>query len=191
MKIFSSNLLRRGFQDFLYIYYGAVFFVYSTAIIIALWKLPTLLLRFSPADIIGFFSYELTFSLFESLVAALFTLALAYLLPLKSINGQRAEAGGLFIISFTISSLLFKIRRVLLYWVLILFPIFASHSQQIVIFLWLFSLFSLPIVSMGLIKIDRVSRWVRSFLENSSVLAAIYTGLSLVGILIVIFRNIV
>lgn len=191
MKLFASPVRRRGIQDFLYIYYCAVFFVYSTSFIIALWELPTLLLRFSISDVIGFFAYQLTFSLFESLVATLFTLTLAYLLPMIYIREKRAEAGGLLIISFTISSLLFKFRRVLLDWLLVHLPILEGDWQQIVFFLWLFSVLSLPIIAVTMIKCDKVSNGIRSFAENSSVLATIYTVLSFVGIVIVIFRNLV
>lgn len=191
MKIHTSPILRRGIQDFLHIYYCAVFFVYGTSVIIAFWELPTLLLRFSISDVIGFFAYQLTFSLFESLLATLFTLTLAYLLPMTYIKENRAEAGGLLIISFTISSLLFKFRRILLDWLLVHLPILEGDWQQIVFFLWLFSILSLPIIAVTMIKYGKVSNGIRSFAENSSVLAMIYTVLSFVGIVIVIFRDLV
>jgi hypothetical protein len=189
MKPFTSTAVKKAIHEFFNIYYGTVFFVYSTSIIISFWEFPTLLQRFSISDTVGFFSYQLAFSFVESVIMAFFTLILVYLIPLKWIGHRRAEIGGLLIISFTIASLLFKVRKTLLNWLIITFSLSATDSEQIVLFIWFFTIFSLPIISVMLIKIEKLAISINTFLENSSVLAFSYTVLSWIGIIIVIFRN--
>ena len=180
--------MKKTLHDYLEIHYCATFFVYSAAFLAFFWELQSLLLRFSLTDILGFFSYQLAFALFESIILSAVVMLLVYLIPIRQVKDHRSVAGGLFIIFFAISGLIFKERREILG---LLYSL--SHSQavaqQTFTFLWLFPLFGLPVVSLIILRSEIFVHRFKWFLENLTVLAGTYTAIGIIGIVIVILRN--
>lgn len=181
--------MKKALHDYLEIYYCAAFFVYNAAFLAFFWELKSLLLRFSWAEIIGFFSYQLSFALFESLLLSTAVTLLVWLIPFRQVKEQRSVLGGLFIISFAISGLIFKERRDLLSWLFSYASLSQADADQAFTFLWLFPLMGLPVAALILIRSEKLAHALNWFLENLVVLASGYTVLGMIGILIVVFRN--
>jgi hypothetical protein len=162
------------------IFYCTAFFVYNRAL---------LLLKFTMFDIIGFLSYELAFALIESIVVAFLVVILLKLMPIRQIRDHLSIVGGLILFSVAISMLIFKERGQLIKWISISIPMIAPSAGQIILFLWLFATLGLPIVSVIMIRNVRTSARIKSLIESLSILAGVYITFSVIGILIVIYRN--
>jgi hypothetical protein len=181
--------MKKPLRDYLEIHYCATFFVYSAAFLAFFWELQSLLLRFSLTDILGFFSYQLSFALFESMILSAAVMLLVCLIPLRQVKAHRSVVGGLFIISFAISGLIFKVRREILGLLYSYLSLSQADAQQTFAFLWLFPLLGLPVVSVMIIRSERFVHRFKWFLENLVVLASAYTVIGIIGIMIIVFRN--
>lgn len=186
MKPFTNNNFIR---EILAIFYYVVVCVYSWLLLIFSWDIPSFLLKFTAIDIIGFLSYQLAYALFESVVTTLLVTSLVFLIPIKQVRSRIAAAGALFTLSFAISAIVFKQIVPIIIWLISAFSIGVSAASQAAFALWLFTILGLPIVSVFVVKNKKISTMVASFSENLSVLAGLYVILSIAGIFIVIYRN--
>ena len=185
MKIIQNN----GFKNFKGIFYWSAFFTFSHSLIIFFWDLKSLLLRFSISEILGYLSYHFAFSLAESLIIALVVVAVTYIIPIKHVRSNIQATGALLVISLVINGLIFKEHWQLTSWLENLLSMNQNSAEQIVQFLWLYSITGLPITSIILTKYQKVDSLLISFTENLSILGGTYFVLGIVGILNVIYRN--
>ena len=177
------------FQPFIAIYYCATFVVYSASFLTFFWELQSLLLRFTLSDIIGFLSYQLAFALIESVLVSVVIFLLICVLPMRQIKENRSVAGVFFVFSFAISSLIFKAGTKLVQWLSATLPITGYYAIQFTLFLWLFAAFGLPILSILMIRAHNTFARIKALIDNLSVIASMYTALGVIGILMVIYRN--
>lgn len=172
------------------IYYCTAFFVYSASFLAFFWELRSLFLRFSLSDILGFFSYQLAFALIESLVVAAAIFLLVLLLPIQQAKRNPSVVGGVFVFSFALSSFVFKQKSGLIDWLVSFLHLSPSSAIQVTMFLWLFAAFGLPVLFVLIARNEKFTGQIKRFIQNLSVLALLYTLLGLIGLFIVLYRNI-
>ena len=177
------------FSHLVGIYNCTAFLVYSRSLLVFFWELPSLLLRFSSLDIIGFLSYELAFSLIESVIVTFFVIVFLSLIPSRRIRENMSVVGGLIVWSFAASAYIFKGRIELIQWLRDALPSIGPSAGQFILFLWLFITCSLPSLAILIVRHEKNTLRIKAIIENLSVLAGLYTALSVLGILVIILRN--
>jgi hypothetical protein len=177
------------FRAFLEIYFCAVFLVYSTSLLTFFWELRSLLLRFPLGDIVGFLAYQLAFALAESLILAIVVTILVLLMPIRQVREHPAVVGGLFVFSFAVSSLIFKAGPQLVRWMSTALPVTESAAAQTALFLCVFAAIGLPAIAILMTRSQKITALLKTRIEDLSVLAGLYTVLGILGVLIVMYRN--
>jgi len=186
MNLFHS----RHTTEFLGIFSSTAFLVYSWSLVIFFWDIPSFLLRFSTWDILGYAAYQFTFAFLESTIASLFIFVLGLLLPAKFLRNHFRAGGMALILAFAINAIVFKERGELIAWFANTFSIQVFTAAQIVLSTWAVSLVILPIGLVMIAKKGKIEQALNKFVDNLSVLVGLYVILSLLGIIVVIFRNI-
>ncbi len=179
------------YRNFIGIYYCTAVLVYSSSLLVLFWELNSLFLRFTVGDIVGFLSYQLAFALVESALVAAVLLAIVSIIPFKIIRSYPSAAGALLAVAFAISSLIYKLRNPVMAWLITIRIADENTAAQYIFFLYLVTFCVLPVIAILLARNERIAFQIQSSLDNLSVLAILYTALGFMGILIVIYRNIV
>lgn len=151
-------------------------------------------------DAFGYFAYALTFALFDSVIISI--IAILVYLPLKYSRGQN-KAFGMFTSVYFISTAWVIFYRIIItqtkdaefVWNFIQ-EIGNTYSLRLRYEIGLLFMFA-AIISLTLIlpvflinKSHKAERFIKSFIERVEILAYIFLFWDLIGITIVIFRNI-
>jgi hypothetical protein len=179
------------YRNFTEIYSCTVILVYSTSLLIFFWELRSLFLRFPFADIIGFLSYQFAFALLESVIIAAIILLLVSLIPLYTVRKYPSAAGFLLALSLAISGLIYKLRTPIIDWFVLKRISDESAASYWAFLIWFSFLCILPVVSILLAKNEKIAFRIQHSLDHLSVLAIVYTFLGILGLIIVIYRNLV
>ncbi len=185
-KLFNNEYVR-GLWG---VFSSASFCAYNWSLMVFFWDLPSFLLRWSAGDILGYAAYQFMFALLESILITIFIAALGLFLPAKYLKNNIRASGTALVIAFVINSVIFKERLAFIDWMADILSMNTFTAAQIVIEAWAVSLIILPIGLVLTTKNERVGRVINNFVENLSVLVSLYVILSLLGILVVIFRNV-
>ena len=156
-----------------------VFPVYAWSILNILREIPAWVLRLSVGELIGVVSYAMAFALFESLVFLLVPLALSLILPVKLFRA-RFVAAGTMLVAITSA------------WAVL------AHLNDRAIRLWglkhfaLWGLVYLASVGAGYFLVRRFARVAKvldAVAERLVVLGVVYVALGVLGLAVVIARN--
>ena len=186
MKALSKDI-RSGLWG---VFSGTVFCVYSWSIIIFFWDIPSFLLRYSIAEIIGYAAYQFMFALFESVIVTTFIALLSFILPVKFIRNTLQASGTALVFALAINAIFFKELFKIINRATDLFSLNTLIVTQIVIGLFVFSLIVIPPSFVIASKKEKVERSINKFIDNLSVLVSLYVFLSVIGIIVVIARNV-
>ena len=132
---------------------------------------------------------SLAFALAESLIVSISVAVLVLLIPIRQVREHPVVVGGLFVFSFAVSSLIFKAGQQLVRWMSADLSIPESAAIQITIFLCVFAAIGLPAIAILLTRSQKVTALLKTRIEDLSVLATLYTILGILGVLIVVYRN--
>ena len=178
------------FNNLVGIFYYVIFLSYSWSILVFLYELPSFLLHLSISEIIGFSSYQVMFSLIESLLYTGILAIILYILPIKGLRDNLLTAGALIALSSALSSIILIEFNSIVAWVETRIPGFDDGvSFRIVLAIWLSALLGLPLMSIITARHGKFTALIRNFLDNLSLLSKFYISLGVTGTLIVIIRN--
>jgi len=172
------------------VFSSAAFCVFSWSLVIFFWDLPSFLLRLSLGDILGYAAYQFLFALLESLTVTIFIAALGLILPAKYLRNNIQASGTALVFAFAINSIILKERLDLINWFINVLSMNTLTATQTVTNIWVISLIIMPLGLVMATKNKRVDRVINNFVENLFVLVSLYVILGLLGILLVIFRNV-
>ena len=160
-----------------------LFIVFSWALYRTFWWVPSWLEYLSVWSILIIFAYVMAFALFESLVILAMLILLCLLLPRKIFKDQFILQGstlslllgvGAFLIQRNVNVIYrLKLEQTLLYPLLIL----------VAVILLMF------ITSFLFKRIQPLARLTQATAERMTIFAYIYVPMGLIGLLVVIFRN--
>lgn len=171
------------------VFASAAFCAYNWSLLVFFWDFPSLILRWDAGEVVAYLAYQFMFALFETLIVTVFVAALGLLLPAAFLKQDIRTSGTALVLAFALSSLLFKERLSLSDWIARILPLNALRAAQIVTTGWAASLILLPILLVMIAKNEKVRRFINGFVENLSILTILYGGLTLFGLLLVVFRN--
>jgi len=141
-------------------------------------------------EIVGYAAYQFMFALFESFTVTLFIGMLSLLIPARLLRNNLRISGTALVFAFAINAIFFKELFSIVVWATNTFSMSNSAAVQIVIGSWAVSFIFLPISFVMSSKNERVKRVINNFIENLSVLVYLYVFLSVIGIFLVIIRNV-
>ena len=153
--------------------------VYSWSILHVLRELPAWILYMTTWDLSGVIAYILAFALFESLLVLLCAIVLAYILPGRFFR-KRFVANSTLLILLTSG------------WAI------AAHFNDQAISLWgprdFLFWFGIYIASIGffyvmLLRYKPIERAMNALADRLTVLLYLYTPLSILGVIILLVRN--
>jgi hypothetical protein len=154
------------------------------------WDVPSFLLRYNTGEIISYLAYQFMFALIESMIVTIFVAALGFIFPAKFLRNNFRVAGTALVFAFAINSIYFKHILDIVNWVADTFSMDTLVAIQIVAGIWAVCLVVLPIGLVKAAKRERIERVLNYFVDQLSVLVTLYLFLSLLGILLVLVRNI-
>ncbi|GAB4539631.1 MAG: hypothetical protein Fur002_05050 [Anaerolineales bacterium] len=157
--------------------------------LVFLWDLPAFLFYLNLQEILGYLSYQLMFTLGESIIISLCITIVTALLPIKRIKGNLSTAGGLLAFSFAVINIIFKNLGEIAAWARPLLFNSASGAVLAAIGIWIFTVAALPILSIMLADKPSVTRRVKGFINSLYPLIGLYLFASAAGIIVVIVRN--
>jgi hypothetical protein len=185
MKLFKDEYLN-GLAG---VFSCAAFLAYSWSLLVLFWGLSFLLLEWDIINLVVYVAYQFLFALVGSLAVTIFIAVLGLVFPAKYLRQNIAAAGTALVVAFAINSIVYKQRYSVIYWLADMLSINRLTASQIVMSIWVISLLVLPIGLVMVAKSNKVERVLIRFIENLSVLVVPYVILSLLGILVVIFKQ--
>jgi hypothetical protein len=163
---------------------ACIFSVFLWAILNLLNNMPSFLMQRTIPEMIGISSYMLAFAFFESLLFFLiffFILCLAAILLPKNLLGEHLSPVG--------AALAIVIGAIAMYVHYDYETVVALSTRRILFYLGLIGLAFL-IYYLALLRFPKFEKGVRSIFQRVSVLSYIYAFFGVIGILIVIIRNV-
>jgi len=192
MKMVRNDYLR----GLIGVFSSAAFCAYNWSIIVFLWDLPSFLLEWSTLDIITYAAYQFMFALAGSLLVTAFIAILGLIFPAKYIRNNLAVSGTALVAAFAVNSIIYKERGSIIFWLATILSRSNLATSQIVISTWIAVLVILiavlvilPICLVIATKSKMVDRAINRFINNLSVLVVPYVILSLLGILLIVFKH--
>ncbi len=182
MATYKSRTPRR--EDIFLLWWTCVFLVFIWAFFQLFNQIPSLLLRFDLAGVIGVSAYILAFALLESLVFFLVLFvpfyALSLLLPPRWLQAQWGVLASLAALLVAVFVMLYQRN-----------PEFLSlvGPRHRLLYLGLLGLACL-VAYFLLLRFPRLAGSVRSLLQKLSILSVFYAGLGVLSVLIIMVRNI-
>jgi len=170
------------------VFSSAAFCAYNWSIILFLWDLPSLLLEWSTMDIITYAAYQFMFAFVGTLIVTAFITVLGLVFPAKYLRNNLAVSGIALVAAFAVNSIIYKERFSIIYWLAGILSITNPAASQIVMNIWTASLIILPVCLVMTTKSKMVDRAINRFINNVSVLVVPYVILSLLGILLIVFK---
>jgi hypothetical protein len=182
---FSSSLKARlpSRQEALAVLSVILFIVFSWTLYRVFWWVPSWLEYLSIWNILIIVAYVLAFALIESLVVFGLIVLLGLVFPRQLFKDQFIIQGsaisvGLGVVAFLVQRKVNLIYRLEL-WQTLAFPILILIGVIVLV----------PIISIVLKRFARLSRLVLAAAERMTIFAYLYVPLGLIGVLIVIARN--
>jgi hypothetical protein len=152
--------------------------IYSWAILTLLYNMRPLLLRHSIWDLAGILSYRLIFAAFETLLVLSLLILLCIILPGRWLRDRFASEGSMIALVTSLWIIAFQLGSgTLRGWSL--WPLLAASLY----------LASVGILYVLILRHRRVEQAVLSFVERLTVFTYVYIALSVLGLLVVVFRN--
>jgi hypothetical protein len=177
--IFRGRIPHR--QEILYVFGGIIFVIFSWSIRGFLYQIPALLLYYRLLDIISVLFYLLAFALFESLLILAGLILIGVILPRKWFLEGFAYKGFL---SFLVAS--FAMTRLQDY----LFLLDYSAPPMNIIYL---GTAVVLIIIVALILLFQKVAWLQKTLlfleERLQIFIYLYVPLGVIGVLVIVFRN--
>ncbi len=180
-KFIASRLPARA--ELLPVFSILVFFVYSWALYRMFWYVPSWLEYLSIGSLLIIAAYTLAFALFESLVMLGLLLLLCLAFPASLFRSRFIAQGGMLALAWSATAILIQ-RRVSVIYDLEIWQVFAGLAAAlglsvatILLTAWLFRRF------------DRMRRLVEAASERMTIFAMLYIPLGLLGLGVVLVRN--
>jgi len=185
LDTFKNQILTRlpTKQDSLAVFSFFVFFIYTWALYRMAWYLPSWLYSLNLGNILIILAYVLAYCLFESLAMMAFLLFLSIIIPTRFF-GERFMAQGSSVAALVSIGAVFAQRKIGLIYNL-------DHMVLILFSVAIPLLFLLLIFSSYLIfnKFRILANWVNALAERMTVFAFVYVPLSIIGLVVVLVRN--
>jgi hypothetical protein len=161
-----------------------VFVFFSWSLYRMFWQVPSWLYYLNVWDVLILAAYVVSFALFESLVVLVFLLFLAFILPAKYLKDNFITQGSWFIFLLGVSAVALQRKIGVIYkleiWQIIVYPVIA-----------LIVLIILTVAAAYIFKrYSRIARLVTNLADRMTVFAYIYVPIGLLGLAVVIWRNI-
>jgi hypothetical protein len=166
---------RLSVDDFIDIFSACVLPIHIWGILNLLIDIPSWLFYYDYIELIGGVAYTLVFALIESSLVFFFVIAVRLLLPRRWAADWFVSFSILAVFELTLTALLFQY--------------FTVQGIYYKTELLLGSAVSILLTALLISKFDRLNHLVRSIASHFSILAYIYVFLDIVGLLIVIIRN--
>jgi len=167
------------FQSAVLVFTAVALPVHIWSILHVLEELPAWLLRLSVWELLGVIAYTQAFALFESLGIFLIVLIPALILPKWLFANHFVALAGLLVFTNSL-------------WAILLQQNYATVSdwgaRQFLPWLALYAL-SMLAVYVSVLFSQKLSQWIRSFLDRTAVLAGLYITIDVISVLIVLIRN--
>jgi hypothetical protein len=149
------------------------------------WQMQSWLYLMSLNQVLVLAAYVLAFALFESFAVLGFVLVLTLLFPTRFFKEKFVTQASILVAILTLGAILLQhhldVTRNLQLNELILYPVFLLAG--LVIFIILFSLL--------LDRVRTVTKVINAFVERLSVFSLFYVPLGLLGLAVVIIRNVI
>ena len=186
MKMMRNDYLR----GLIGVFSSVAFCSYNWSILVFLWDLPSLLLEWSTVDIITYATYQFMFAFVGTLIVTAFIAVLGLVFPAKYLRNNMAVSGTALVVAFAVNSIIYKERFSIIYWLAGILSITNPAASQIVMNIWTASLIILPICLVMATKSKIVDRAVNRFINDLSILVVPYVILSLLGIVLIVFKHV-
>jgi len=187
MKMLNNKFV----ADLMGVYISAAFCVYNWSLIIFFWYLPSFLLQWTATEILSYLGYQMVFAMIESLGMTACIALLALVLPARFLRNNLRTSGTALVAAFAVNCLLYFAPRgninAFLAGILSMDKMLVGSYY---LDIWEICLILLPIGFVMSTKSERIKQALNRFTDNASVLVALDTILSLLGVLIIIYRNI-
>ncbi len=154
--------------------------VFVWAILAYLDAVPGFILRLSIWDIIGSISYVLAFALIESVLFLLPFVIIAFILPGRLFRDHFGALGS--VLALITAAWAMHLNYDRLY-----FNTLTDDQIHTGLVLYLLSI---AVAILLILRIKPLERLVRAIMDRATILAYVYVGFALAGILIVLIRNI-
>lgn len=165
--------------DIFPVYSLIVFWVYSWAVLVFLFNLPSWMLQIPISEILAFLCYALVFAFLDSLLMLGIVLLAAAGLPAAWLRDDFSVGGGI-------------LASCLILWVIIVNPIFAELVKwpawhiALILFLAVFSAAVFVWIGRRVRQLRRFTLWLGT---SAGLFVYLYGGLSVIGLLVVLARN--
>lgn len=162
-----------------------VFFVFSWTLYRAFWYVPSWLEYLSVWSILVIVAYVLAFALFESAFLLALVVFFSLFFPLKVFKEKYALQGSSLALLLSVGAFLLQRKINLVYrlelWQLLAYPLVALFASVVLVVLlaFLFNRFSL------------LGRLVNAVVERMLIFVYLYVPLGVLGLLVVLVRNII
>ncbi len=161
-------------NDLIHIFVFCALPIHLWSIIIMFRLVPSWLLYLSQSDIIGSVAYHLMFTIFETVLVFIILLAVGRVIPKKWTPEPYLTLSSVLLIELTIMAIVFQ-----------------HLVQQYSSLRWMFVSFVI-ILALSIVVIPRISKLqslTRILAERLTVLTFIYVMIDVIGVIIVIVRN--
>jgi len=162
-------------DDFVYIFSACALPIHIWGILNLFIDIPSWLYYYDFIELIGGVAYTLVFSLVETLFVFIGVVTLRLLLPKRWAADWFVSFSILMVLELTITALLFQY--------------FTVQGLYYKTELLLASVVSIGLTAFLISKFDRLNHYVRSIARYFTILAYVYIFFDVVGLLIVIMRN--
>ena len=165
-------------EDMLCVYAVSAFMDYSWMALLFFFNMPSFFLNQTILEVLGIFSYGAFLCLADSVLQFLIITACAVALPAKFLRDEFASRGGMMALLFFI-------------WIFSLRLDFATYwSGERLLQLLLYAVLSMVVMVFLVARVAILKRLMDGFARRAAVFAYIYPPLGVIGLLIVIARNI-
>lgn len=176
MGIFKSRLPER--QDIFIVLSIVVFAVFSWSIRGFLFVIPSITLRYASTEIIAIFSYMMAFSLMESLLIIVGLLLLGMILPKMWFRDGFSYKGFLVVLIGSVASIQYQ-------------AFLGSDLPDVELYYVWAGILAFLIISLFLLFhfVPRLQELLVSIAERFTVFAYLYIPMGVLGLAVIIFRN--
>jgi hypothetical protein len=170
-------------QEIIPVFSSITFIFFSWSIYRMFWQVPSLLYYLSVWDVLILAAYVVSFALFESLVVLGFVLFLAFILPGRYLKDKFTIQGSLLVFLLGLGAVVLQRKIGLIYkleiWQILAYPVLA-----------LIALIILTVTAAYIFnRFTRLARLATSLADRMTVFAYIYVPVGLLGLAVVIWRN--
>ena len=161
-----------------------VFIVFSWTLYRMFWYVPSWLEYLSAWNVVLTAAYVLSFALFESVIVFGLICVLSFVLPQKIFRQQFIAQAGSIAAAISVGAFLLQRKMKVIYRLthpeLLIYPVFILIAILTLILL----------LSYVFRRFESLTRFIRIIAERMTVFLYVYVPLGILGLLIVVFRNI-